>query len=194
MYKNMKILITHLGNLNEILIASSILKTITQKTDKAEITWVNWSKEDKYIFKYNNYISHVLCLSELEFIKKDFDLLINLNPDLFLENNVNAKEAIGFDISDNFNDFKDILKGQTFQGEKPTFANEAVNLFEPLPITTYLELKNDPNSANVLIGTIADMLGISVNTYSGKSKKSSGGSRTSRTSRESRKTTSRTSR
>ena len=122
MYKNMKILITHLGNLNEILIASSILKTITQKTDKAEITWVNWSKEDKYIFKYNNYISHVLCLSELEFIKKDFDLLINLNPDLFLENNVNAKEAIGFDISDNFNDFKDILKGQV--------SNHSLSLFQ----------------------------------------------------------------
>ena len=74
---------------------------------------------------------------------------------------------------------KDLWKGQTFQGEKPTLKNEAINLLEPLPITTYKELKDDPNSANILLGMIADMLGISVNNYGGKTTTS----RTTRTTR-----------
>ena len=75
---------------------------------------------------------------------------------------------------------KDLLKGQDFQGRKPTLGGELENLLEPLPITTYKELQNDPNSANVLIGLIADALGISVNTYS-KQTKSGRARRTGRT-------------
>lgn len=65
---------------------------------------------------------------------------------------------------------KDILKGQDFQGNKPTPLNEANNLLTPLPITTYLELKNNPNSADHILSMIADGLGISTNTYSAKKK------------------------
>jgi hypothetical protein len=60
---------------------------------------------------------------------------------------------------------KDLAEGETFSGEKPTISNELVNLFVPLPITNYIELKDDPNSANALIATIADALGIGTNTY-----------------------------
>ncbi len=61
---------------------------------------------------------------------------------------------------------KDILKGQDFQGNKPTLANEANNLLTPLPITTYQELANNPRSANKLISIILDGLGVATNTYS----------------------------
>lgn len=60
---------------------------------------------------------------------------------------------------------KDIIKGQDFNGKKPTIAGEANNLFTPLPITTFAELQKDPNSANTLLAMIADALGIATNTY-----------------------------
>lgn len=66
---------------------------------------------------------------------------------------------------------RDILQGKDFNGNKPTLLNEANNLFTPLPIQNYLELKADPNSAGVLPGMISDMLGISVNTYQPTKKK-----------------------
>lgn len=67
---------------------------------------------------------------------------------------------------------KDVLKGQDFQGKKPRVLGEANNLLTPLPITNFMELKNDPNSANILLAMIADALGIGTNTYSNN--KSSG--------------------
>lgn len=66
---------------------------------------------------------------------------------------------------------KDLLKGKDFQGNKPTVAGEASNLLMPLPITNAQELAADPNSAGVVLGTLADMLGISANTYAAKPKK-----------------------
>src|SRR5262249_15726909 len=60
---------------------------------------------------------------------------------------------------------RDLIKGQDFNGKKPTVLGEANNLFTPLPITTYLELQKDPNSADKLLALMADALGISTNTY-----------------------------
>ncbi len=74
----------------------------------------------------------------------------------------------------------DLLKGQDRQGNKPTVTGEVRNLFEPLPVTNYLELKNDPKSAPILLGVIADALGISTNTYSKKAKPSVAPMRTRR--------------
>lgn len=63
---------------------------------------------------------------------------------------------------------KDILKGKDFSGKKITTLGELNNLLTPLPITNYIELKNDPNSANVLLAMLADMVGIGTNTYGKK--------------------------
>lgn len=63
---------------------------------------------------------------------------------------------------------KDLIKQEDFNGNKPTVPGELKNLFVPLPITTFKELRDDPRSANVLLGILADGLGISTNTY-GKS-------------------------
>jgi hypothetical protein len=60
---------------------------------------------------------------------------------------------------------KDLMKGQDFSGNPITVQNEAVNMFAPLPFTTYQELANDPHSANILAAMIADGLGVSVNDY-----------------------------
>jgi hypothetical protein len=37
-----------------------------------------------------------------------------------------------------------------------------------LPVATFEELKNNPNSANIILAMIMDELGVSTNTYSGK--------------------------
>ncbi len=60
---------------------------------------------------------------------------------------------------------RDLLKGQTFGGGKPTLLKEAVNLVAPLPITNTYELMTSPKAANPLLSEIMDALGISTNTY-----------------------------
>lgn len=78
------------------------------------------------------------------------DVLVN-----FFENKLSPAASV----------VKDLLKGKTSQGVKPTVGNEAVNLFVPMGATNYMELKNDPQSANILAAMIADSLGIATNTY-----------------------------
>jgi len=89
--------------------------------------------------------------------KTGLDVLVD-----FSENKLSPAAAV----------LKDLwLEGHDFEGKKPSVLGEAKNLFVPLPVTTYLELKNNPNSANILLSMIADALGISTNTYSPKPKK-----------------------
>ena len=66
---------------------------------------------------------------------------------------------------------KDILKGTTFNGKKVTVGGELYNLFMPLTPQTAIEVAQNPNGANAVIAVIVDALGISVNTYSGKTMK-----------------------
>lgn len=63
---------------------------------------------------------------------------------------------------------RDIANQQDRERNPVTVPGELKNLFAPLPITNAQEMINDPNSAPLLIGLIADALGISTNTYSGK--------------------------
>jgi hypothetical protein len=58
------------------------------------------------------------------------------------------------------------IRGRDFEGKKPTVVSTANNLLTPIPITNYMELKNNPNSAPILAAMIADALGIGTNTYS----------------------------
>jgi len=61
---------------------------------------------------------------------------------------------------------RNIRRGKTFEGEKPTAKTTARDLFVPIIITNYKELKDDPESADTLLAMIAEGLGISTNTYS----------------------------
>ncbi|MDD5459648.1 MAG: hypothetical protein PHF37_09690 [Phycisphaerae bacterium] len=63
---------------------------------------------------------------------------------------------------------RDILEGKDFQGNKITFGGELNSLITPLPVTTYLELQNNPDSANIILAMILEELGVSTNTYSKK--------------------------
>jgi len=59
----------------------------------------------------------------------------------------------------------DILKGQTFEGKKPTVGNETFKMWTPISIQNALDLKDD-NSAQAVLAVILDGIGINANTYS----------------------------
>lgn len=64
-----------------------------------------------------------------------------------------------------------LSRQKDFDGNPVTLGGETLNLLTPLPVKTYSELKNDPNSANLLVALMADMMGISTNTYGSNKKK-----------------------
>lgn len=64
----------------------------------------------------------------------------------------------------------DILEGETFKGEKPTAWTTVRDLYTPFPVANYQELKDDPESAPLVLTMILDGLGIGSNTY-GKKKR-----------------------
>lgn len=60
---------------------------------------------------------------------------------------------------------RDIMRGEDFNGNKPTIGNIAKGLAMPLVIQNFTQAKQ-PNSADPLAALIADGLGISANSYS----------------------------
>lgn len=65
---------------------------------------------------------------------------------------------------------RNLLEGKTPAGDTPTLLDEAATLVTPLPVKNAIELYGDPKSAGVLLGVLADALGISTNTYGKKPK------------------------
>ena len=59
----------------------------------------------------------------------------------------------------------DIINQKDFLGKPITVQGELVNLFAPLPANTAYELLTTPDAANFYVGMLADMLGVSTNTY-----------------------------
>lgn len=72
---------------------------------------------------------------------------------------------------------KDLRQGHDFNDNPVNLktpkgiVNTAKDIAEPIPISTFEELRKDPNSANDFLAMLADALGISTNTYSSKPKK-----------------------
>lgn len=57
------------------------------------------------------------------------------------------------------------IRGTDFKGDKPTPSGVASNLFMPLPVTNYFELRDNPDAAPMLAALISDALGFGTNTY-----------------------------
>lgn len=68
-------------------------------------------------------------------------------------------------LSPLFSVVKNLLKGRTFEGKKPTVLGEATNLFEPMIFQTGRELVTEEDSADFVVSILAEALGISVTTY-----------------------------
>jgi len=58
---------------------------------------------------------------------------------------------------------RDWLKGENFQGQKPTIANTAANLVTPLPFQTMMQAQNEPDVGAGIAATVADFLGLNAN-------------------------------
>lgn len=58
---------------------------------------------------------------------------------------------------------RDWLKGENFQGQKPTLLNTAANLVTPLPFQTMMQARNEPNVGAAIASTVADFLGLNAN-------------------------------
>lgn len=65
---------------------------------------------------------------------------------------------------------RDLLNRQDSDGKPISFKKEFLDLLAPLPLTNAYELYKDPNAASVLAGVLADMVGLSTNTYGDTSK------------------------
>lgn len=61
---------------------------------------------------------------------------------------------------------KSLAVGKNWEGDKPTIGSTLKDLFVPIIFTNYKELKDNPDSADILLAMIAEGLGISTNTYS----------------------------
>ena len=69
-------------------------------------------------------------------------------------------------LSPMYSVIKSLATGRDWEGNKPTAGSTAKDLFVPIIFTNYKELKDDPDSADILLSMIAEGLGISTNTYS----------------------------
>lgn len=67
---------------------------------------------------------------------------------------------------------KDILKGTDFNGDKVTFGGELQKLTLPIGVQNYMSMKDNPNSANIIVTSLLDGLGIGANTYSSQKQNS----------------------
>jgi|TARA_Y100000310_G_scaffold118187_1_gene116988 hypothetical protein len=90
----MKIVIVHLGNMSDVLVASSINKVLVKNDVK--ITWAIANKDIADVFKYNDSVKTVLADQVKE---EDYDVLFNLSSDRAALD-VTAKEKHGLLIDD----------------------------------------------------------------------------------------------
>lgn len=82
--------------------------------------------------------------------KNGMDVLWN-----FLENKASPLAGVA----------RDVIQQETFDGSKPTVANEATSLTMPIIVDTVMETRKDPNAANTGLVVLADFFGIGANTY-----------------------------
>lgn len=62
--------------------------------------------------------------------------------------------------------FKNLINRTDWEGKATTPEKEAIRLITPMPVQTFEELIKNPNSADIIVSMMADLLGFSTNTYS----------------------------
>jgi len=107
----MEIVITHLGNISQLIPSISVVKGIKKYDIDMRITWVVDKEEFCYINKYNKDISRTISFDEFISEKRKYDLLINLYP--YFPEDANIKSTIvnatGFYFHSYFDKFKKIF-------------------------------------------------------------------------------------
>jgi len=107
----MEIVIIHLGNMSQLIPATSVIRGIKKKDVDTRITWVVDKKEFCYMNKYNKDVSKTIPFDEFMSEKREYDLLINLYPDFPEEVDVESTivNMTGFYFHPYFDKFKKIF-------------------------------------------------------------------------------------
>ena len=111
----MEIVITHLGNISQLIPATSLITGIKRQKIHTNITWVVAKEDFCYINKYNKNIVKTFTLEQFSKSHGTYDLLINLYP-FFPESfyiNPIVKNATGFYFWRYYDKFKEALMGET---------------------------------------------------------------------------------
>ncbi len=107
----MEIIITHLGNISQLIPSTSIINGIKKQNINTNITWVVENKNFCYINKYNKDIKRTISFDQFISEYKEYNLLINLYP-CFPENikiNSIIRDATGFYFHSYFDKFKKVF-------------------------------------------------------------------------------------
>ena len=120
----MEIAITHLGNISQLIPATSVIKGIKKHDLNTRITWVVNKEEFCYINKYNKDVSRTIPFDQFISEKREYDLLVNLYPDFPEDIKINSTiiHTTGFYFHPYFDKFKKV-----FSENKETFD---MNIFQ----------------------------------------------------------------
>jgi len=109
----MEIILVHLGNISQLIPATSVINGIKKYDINSTITFVVAKKEFCYINKYNKNIARTISLEEFIKESKIYDLLINLYP-YFPKNlyiNSTIRHLTGFYFYSDFDKFEEVFLG-----------------------------------------------------------------------------------
>ncbi len=109
----MEIAISHLGNVSQLIPATSVIRGIKKQHINTNITWVVEKKELCYFNKYNKDIKRTIDVRQFAEEEGEYDLLINLYPYFPKDLNIKPtiKHATGFYFHSYFDKFKKVFSG-----------------------------------------------------------------------------------
>ena len=121
----MEIVIIHLGNMSQLIPATSVIKGIKKQQINTNITWVVEKKELCYFNNYNKDVKRTITIKQFVEEKKEYNLLINLYPyfpdDLDISPII--RNATGFYFHSYFDKFEKVFSGDSIDFPK-------MNLFQ----------------------------------------------------------------
>jgi len=118
----MEIAIVHMGNISQLIPATSVVKGIKKAHHGTNITWVVDKQETCYINKYNKDIARTIAFDKFSKEDKKYELLINLYP-CFNGTDItpNIKECTGFKFHSYFDKFEQIFTNDENKEEMNLF-------------------------------------------------------------------------
>jgi hypothetical protein len=109
----MKIAIAHLGNISQLIPATSVIRGIKKHDINTKITWVVSKKDLCYINDYNKDVSRTISFDQFISESHKYDLLVNLYPDFPEDVKINSTiiHTTGFYFHSYFDKFKKVFSG-----------------------------------------------------------------------------------
>jgi len=109
----MNILLSQIGTPCECFITTSLIKGLQKKYDNVNISIIVKSVLQKKIFAHNQSVANVFLLNNIKSILPEYDVFINLSPDLPIsyKESVKSQLTCGFGFDEKNDKYVDILYG-----------------------------------------------------------------------------------